>query len=402
MKFKSLLVTVLLSFALLFSLLCLIWWNEQVGYKAKFQAKVISKGTVNVDINNVDADNDGKLVYLKGDLSFDKESNGDYLFDVYVDSPKLVRVVEKYQYKEIKQSNINGTEKVSYEKVWSPTYINSKKFVDKTYENPTDNKYLSQTFYADNIRIGKYKLSESLLSQIEADVQYTDLQEFIANAYDLRIDGYYYTTSIDPSNPQIGDLRISFKYSDTNKGSIISMQSYDSFIIFTARGGRTYNKFVGRLVNKNAMLNMINKDDDLLRWELRFSLMAMLFALLIVSFRPVTKYTERIRFFGRINLPYLIILCVLSTIILYSIEASLVWLLYSPLVSFVLLLIAAFAGLIVYFTGKKNEILTREGTLFNYTPEVVGSINGNALDYGPTRDQKEEDLLKSVIDNVKE
>ena len=398
MRFKSLIVTVFVSFALLVALICLIWWNEQVAYKSKSQSRRIYNGTINVDINNINADNDGHLVYLNGDLSYEKDTAGDYVFDVYVDSPRINRIVEKYQYRENTSKDENGNTQYTYDKVWSSTYINSKKFNNSTIVNPTENRYLSESFYADNIRIGKYKLSDSLKSQIEVSEAYTNLDPIIAEAYDLRMDDKYYYTSADPANPQIGDLRISFVYSPVNKGSILSMQSYDSFIAYTANSGITYNRFIGRIVNKGYMIQLISSDSDLLRWELRLSLMVMLFFLMLVTFRPVTKYTERIKFFGRIDLSYLIILCVLFTITVYSLEAALVWLIYSPIVSLVLLLIALVSLAIVYFTGRRNEINTRETQMFNYTPEVVEGVSSSDE---LTWNQKEEQVIDEVLNNNK-
>lgn len=371
MKVKSLIISIVISVVSLIGIICLIWWNEMVGYQNKRLVKTINVGSVEVDINNIDAKNDGKLVYVKGSLDYSHDGTGDYYFDVYVDSPRLKRIVEKYQYNEVKTEDENGNIVYKYEKVWSSSYINSNKFNNKTIKNTSDFKYESTDFFAENIVIGSYKLSESLKEQIKTDVEYTDLDPIIADVYNLKINGKYYTDSVDVENPEIGDIRISFVYSDTSEASVLAMQSYDSFITFTTNKGITYNKLLNYITTKKGIIKIISDDNDLLRWNLRLSLLVVLIFLMFLSLRPITKLVDKFIFFGRINRNYLIIMSILLSFIIYLIEAALVWVVYDSFIALLLLICIIILTIILIITGRKNKIKTDEEELVLYSPEIV-------------------------------
>lgn len=371
MRVKSLVVSIIISFVSLITIICLIWWNESVGFKNKKLVKTIDLGSVEVDINNIDAKNDGKLVYVNGNLDYSEDGAGDYFFDVYVDSAKLERIVEKYQYNEVVEEDENGNKIYKYEKVWSSSFINSNKFNNKSIKNTSDFKYESTKFYAEDIKIGSYKLSESLKEQIQTKKEYTKLDPVIASAYDLKINGKYYTDSAVVDNPEIGDIRISFVYSDTKTASVLAMQSFDSFITFTTSKGITYNKLLNYDTNKLGIIKIISDDNNLLRWNLRLSLLVVLFALMFLSLRPVTKLVDKFIYFGKINRNYLIVLSILLSFMVYLIEAALVWLVYDYIIS--LLLFAAIVAIVIVIlvTGKQNRIKTYESEMVLYTPEVL-------------------------------
>jgi len=396
MRVKSLIISIVISFVSLIAIICLIWWNESVGFKNKKLVKTIDVGSVEVDINNIDARNDGKLVYVKGELDYSEEGVGDYLFDVYVDSAKLERIVEKYQYKEVKEEDENGNVIYKYEKVWSSSFINSNKFNNKSIKNTSDFKYESTKFYAEDITIGSYKLSESLKEQIETKKEYTQLDPVIAMAYNLKINGKYYTDSEVVDNPQIGDIRISFVYSDTKTVSVLAMQSFDSFITFTTSKGITYNKLLNYDTNKLGIIKIISDDNNLLRWNLRLSLLVVLFALMFLSLRPVTKLVDKFIYFGKINRNYLIILSILLSFMVYLIEAALVWLVYDYFISIVLLVAIIGIVVVILITGRKNRIRTYESEMVLYTPEVLEDTNRKFSHAVSANIKEDEEVINEV------
>lgn len=370
---KGLITSVIFGFLLLIGIVCLIWWNETVGFKSKRLIKTITTGAVEVDSNVIDAKNDGKLVVVNGDLKYTEGAN-DYQFDIYIKTPRIRRVVEVFQYKEVVDEN-DGEKTYKYETVWDSSFINSNTFNDKTKKNTFDPEYKTQDFYAEDLSIGKYKFSDSLKEQISLNSVYKDLDPIVAEAYDLKINDIYYTNSEDVNNPKVGDIRISFVYSDEKEGTILAMQSFDSFITFTTNKGIVYNKFVPRITTKKAMVTLVANDNDVLRWQLRFSLAFILFLLAFISFRPITRLSENLFFFGRISVSYLALLCAFLSLIVCFIEAGLVWIIYNPIITFVLFALVLLFAFLIYFTGKRNYALTVPVEERGFEPVVLESID---------------------------
>lgn len=399
MSKKGSLISSILGFIVVIISIALIWWNEDIAQKAKRQNRTINQMVYQVDSNTINADRDGKLIFLTGSITYDTGAS-DFMFDVNVDSPKLKRVVEKYQYEEIKNVDEEGNITYTYEGGWHSTYINSNTFHNKEYVNPTEMPYETTIFYPEKIYVGKHKLSTSLRDQLSTTVVYKELDPIIAEIYDLTINDIYYTNSIDPKDPQIGDIRISFLYSDVKEASVLAMQSFDSFITYTANTGITYNKLIDYKTTKEHMINTISSDNDLLRYELRFSLIVLLFVMLIIFIRPFTKFVEKFPFFGPINKDFLLLLVLLLTILIYSIEAALVWLIYELWIAaifFVIIIADVFA---IFLMGKRNRLINEEKEMILYKPQtlveskekVVGKTENNE---GPRFILQEENIVKS-------
>lgn len=392
MNKKSLIISSIIGFLAALVVIGLIWWNETIAVSFSRQISDITKSSHEVNPENVDASNDGKLIYLNGNLNYGETS--DYLFDVTINTSKIKRVVEKYQYQEIKEVNEDGSIKYKYEGVWSPTYINSNKFYNSNYKNTSDMPYESETFYAEDLALGGYKLSDSLKEQIKATEVYTELDPIIAQVYDLKINGNYYTNSIDINAPMIGDIRISFLYSNSKEVSILSKQrllSFEPFSYYKQNDKSvTYNKLINDRVNKSYIIKSIYSDNDLLRYELRFSLLFLLFIILFIFFRPFIDLVESFPFIGPIKKKLLSILVLFITIFIFGLELGLVWLIVKPIVSIMCLIIILASAFAFYIVGKKNYEMNKQEELILFNPELVTEIKTK------TEDNKEE--VKFVIE----
>lgn len=168
---------ILFGFILVVIACILLFWNE--GRTVKMQ-KTIDEGrsvVVNITPENLSSENEDKLVHLQGDAT-----TQDYLidtdFNISYNAIKLKRIVEMYQWVEIeeKETITRGDEtetKITYryEKQWSDKEINSSNFNTSGYYNPSF-KYKSTDYQANNVRVGKFQLSNSLINKIS---NYTNL-----------------------------------------------------------------------------------------------------------------------------------------------------------------------------------------------------------------------------------
>ena len=133
-------------------------WQYAAAYQ-KAYAKSINR-PVEKTFYKTNPDNDQALVYVTGKATT-KAILKDELFNISANVLKLKRTVKMYQWKEEKTDTT-----YKYKKIWSQHLIDSTKFKQKGYNNPTTMPYKSKTSIARTIRVGAFRLSKSLISQL--------------------------------------------------------------------------------------------------------------------------------------------------------------------------------------------------------------------------------------------
>lgn len=164
---------ILAGVVLIIAGIALLFWNEG---RTVHRAKALAEGhsnVVSVDSAAIDPTNEGKLVHLIGTAT-SAEMLSDPDFGVSVNAISLLRNVEMYQWSENASSETKkkvggGTETVTtytYEKAWAPFLIDSSDFKESGHKNPAAMPYQSADWYAKNVTLGPFTLSESLIERI--------------------------------------------------------------------------------------------------------------------------------------------------------------------------------------------------------------------------------------------
>ena len=167
-----------------------------IGYSEYKVIKILmNRDNLNNEINEVkstivDKNNNDKLIFMNGYLILNKDLE-DKEFNVSVRTSKLERVVEIYQYKETKEED----ETYSYETDWYSEIIDSSEFKNDGFDNPSSMKYENSEFASKN---------------------------------GFNVSDEYYTTSKDIDFPEVGDIRISFRYNSSSSVSVIAKQNNDT------------------------------------------------------------------------------------------------------------------------------------------------------------------------------
>ena len=161
------LILIVVSFPVLFL-------NEGRSVDTQKKLEEGERNVVSVAANEVDAKNDGKLVYLSGSATSEGALSDDQ-FKVTSEALKLRRKVEFYQWKEEKRTETKkklggGEETVTtydYVKQWSERPIDSSNFhKSKEYKNPEP--ALSEAEWVkDSIKLEAFTLSPGLAGQID-------------------------------------------------------------------------------------------------------------------------------------------------------------------------------------------------------------------------------------------
>ncbi len=325
----------------------LLWFNEGRTVKTKAAIMEAEDEYIDVSSETIDKNNEGKLIATNGKLEVSYDGATDTTFDIHVAKPKLKRTVEMYQWKETCEDN-NGNEVCRYSMVWDDEIINSNAFEDATHNNPSSMPYSSESFTADGSKIGDFILDGELLNQLNADKKINLQDSAKITNMGLTNDGTYYT-NVQNGTPKVGDIRISFSYSDATNVSVLAVQNNNGFSKFTSKEGYSIYELEEGTLNGKQILQKLSDENNMTKWI--FRLMGTIFIIggfaAIIS--PLQRLANFIPFFGTVfgwvtGFATFILGLALSLIVI-----ALAWLRYRPVLSIGLLI----GVLIVIILTKK-------------------------------------------------
>ncbi len=215
-------IKIIIGVLLILSSVLLIGYSEYKVIKILMNRDNLNNEINEVKSTMVDKNNNDKLIFMNGYLILNKDLE-DKEFNVSVRTSKLERVVEIYQYKETKEDD----ETYSYETDWYSEIIDSSEFKNDGFDNPSSMKYENKTYYNDTY-LGAFKLDDKEIDELGLYSRYLDLDSEFASKNGFNISNEYYTTSKDIDFPEVGDIRISFRYNSSSSVSVIAKQNNDT------------------------------------------------------------------------------------------------------------------------------------------------------------------------------
>lgn len=256
----------------------LIGYSEYNIIKVLINRDSLNNKTIEVKSTIVDKNNNDKLVFMNGYLILNKDLE-DKAFNVKVRTSKLERIVEIYQYKEIKEDD----ETYSYETDWYNELIDSSKFKNSEYKNPSDIKYKSEVYYNDAF-LGAFKLNNKEIDDLGLNSRYLDLNSEFASKNGFNISNEYYTTSKDIDFPEVGDIRISFRYNNSSSASVIAKQNNNIFEDY-----KLNNTLINKIYNEKLTKEEVIDNIYPLKIVLYVTMIVLSLILSIVGFKLINK-----------------------------------------------------------------------------------------------------------------
>lgn len=234
-------------------------------------------------LNHHDPNLNGKIVYLNGPVRNDIAIQ-DFFYEVTTNSLALYRTVEMYQWEENNHKRSHHGSKYTYELRWSEELISSSNFNEPGHTNPPELPIRSQLTIARELRIGDYTLSPSYhknlknRKKINPD-QINSVPTLNGKTGTITNDYIYYG---DPSNPQVGDIRVTIEVIPSENMSLIGLQNSNKTIQpFTTKNGETYAPLeVGNLA-PNHLFKIIEEKASLKIWVIRL----LTFVSIFIAFR---------------------------------------------------------------------------------------------------------------------
>ncbi len=348
----------LILFAVAFPLL---FWNEGRAVQRYKTLKEGGGAVVSVMSENVDAANDGQLIHVTGKANADATLT-DSVFGISANALKLKRVVEMYQWKETSQSKtkkkVGGgkttTKTYSYSKTWSNKPIQSANFKKSTgHQNPGSIPYESAEQTADEVTLGAFTLSASLVGKIQNFESFpigsaSVLPEAIKDKAKLHDAGLYIGT--DPASPQVGDTRIKFKVAKPTTVSVIAKQVDNTFEPYSTKAGGSIELLQTGSHTSDAMIQKAQESNKTLTLVLRIVGFLLMFAGLTMIFKLLSVIADVLPILGDIVGAGTGIISFLLAAILSLITIAIAWIVYRPLLGIILIVIAV--GLAVAIKGK--------------------------------------------------
>ncbi len=332
----------------------LLWFNE--GRTVKTAETIDEAQTQYIDVSStkINSNNNGKLIATNGKLELPSSGVTDTYFDVTVPSAKLTRTVEMYQWKESCKTDNNGNERCSYSKQWSDELINSNSFANPNYSNPSTMPYSSDTYYAQNVKLGAYNVNSDLLNQLNTNTKVTVTDNQNSMRAGLNASGYYYT-NVQNNNPQIGDVRISFSYSNASNVSILAIQSNNTFTPFESTNGYSIYELQEGIMDGKEILNKLTNENNTLKWVLRLIGTIFVIGGFAVMISPLQRLANFIPILGTIFGWVSGFITVVLGLGVSLIVIALAWLRYRPIFSIILLVVVA--AVIILLKKKRTKKL---------------------------------------------
>ncbi len=348
----------------------ILFWNEGRAVK---EYKTLNEGAGNVITlprATVSAGNEGRLVHVTGMAETD-ETLVDPEFSVAVNAIKLRRKVEMYQWQEKQKrkskKKLGGGKKTvttySYSKTWSSSLIDSSNFKKPNgHQNPADMLYKSRDFTATQVSLGEFYLPDSLIHQINesSTLPVSDIAE-IGHLPGAEFHGGGIYFGDNPSTPQIGDLRITYRIVAPTKVSIVSRQMNGRFKPYRAEAGGTINMLSIGIVPAEAMFEKAHQSNVMWTWIIRAGGFLLMLIGIAMILRPLPVIADVVPFIGSFVGTGTGILSFLIATPLAFLTVAAAWLRYRPVIGISLLIgSCVIAGLIFFLSkrGKKSQKTT--------------------------------------------
>jgi len=284
-------------------IICLIalGCNERRNVVAIRAYDEFGKNLIETGTAEVNPANDGKLVAIRGSLSFSPVTDSAYR--ITADSFVIVRYVEMYQWQE-KKDGSSTDEKVTYtyNEVWSSSPISSSNFVDTSYANkpwPSDAAFQRNSVYAQDAKLGDFRITPEQLQGLSAK---SDLlvpeNALLPSGFSLSGDKKYIYSG-DISNPKVGDLRISFSSSDVKRASMLGQQQGDAIVSYTSKNGTRIDRLFPGEISGAEMVAYLKAENKAITWILRIILTVLVCIGFAMLFTPVHVLVSIIPFLGK-------------------------------------------------------------------------------------------------------
>lgn len=274
-------------------------WNENNVYKVRMGLAEGAEKVISV-ASQPDPGNDGKLVHIHGRVET-AQGVQDPVFRLGYDALRLSRTVEMYQWDEDKRTQ-DGKTRYRYDKQWSERHIDSSRFHQSGHDNPPPPPFSSDDYVAGDARLGGFAISSGQIRAAGGLAAVADAPVPPA----LRSQGWTAQGNIwfkgrgSLDDPQIGDLRLSFRVLAEGDISLAGQQQGDRLQAWTS--SRKTEVLLVELGDLPAaeLFERAQSRNTMLGWALRAAGFAAMWIGLSLCFNPLAAVLSFIPGIGKL------------------------------------------------------------------------------------------------------
>ncbi len=378
-RLKNSLGGVGMGFLMIIAGIVLLFWNEGRTVKTTRMLKGAQKEYVELgDVAQLHSDLDGKLVHATGLATTDEVLRDNY-FGVGANAIKLARKVEYFQWVEHQSSQTRdkvggGQETVTsytYSKEWTGSPVNSSTFEDPEYKGISNTVLLQlddENIQAQNVRFGAYRFPEGLVGQmnkrvplnVELDPEFAAyMEKQMHSNWDVAESESFVHPSnnviyvgLDPNNPRVGDVRVTFEKVNPGEVSILANVIGDTFEKYTAKNGKTLLALTDGSVSADSMFESEHKSNKMMAWVLRLLGILLIYLGFKNIFDILVTLLKVLPFLSNIANMGVNLVCGVLAFVIGLVVIAIAWIVYRPVLGIILL---AAAGALIFFLAKKNK-----------------------------------------------
>ena len=342
------------GFVLILIGIVLLWWNEGNNVKNIKTTAEMEKVVIDVKSDKVDSKNDGKLIATNGKLINEQELTDDDL-GVTIKTPKMIRVVEVYQWDENSTTDDDGHTTYSYRKKWSDDLIDSGNFHDKNKKNPTTKLFENKTYTSSDVKVGAFSLSSNQIERLSTKANFNSYNQEKTNELNLKVSGKYLTNSSDLDNPKIGDTRIEILYHDGNELSVLAVQQGNTFVDFVSKYDKRVNRIMDGTHSGKEMINVIKEEDKFFKWIMRLIGVLLTVFGFAAILKPISAITSFVPILGSIVGGAVALVSLVLGLALSLVIIAVAWIRFRPLLGISLLVLVALLVAFLIIRSKKAK-----------------------------------------------
>jgi len=342
----------------------LLWWNEGRSVERYNSLNEGLSRVIAVLADKVIPANNGKLVHTQG-LATTEQVLRDEVFGVSATAIKLMRQVSMYQWQENVQTEtkekVGGTKETiktySYHKDWSSREINSSQFKRASGHANPSLLYQRKTEQAQQVMLGAFKLNTSQVSRIggQTDLSLHNIQSpTLLSGQSVTKTGNGLYIGNNPSNPQIGDMKVSFQVVNPINISLVAQQQGGSFSGYQTKAGSPIDLLEMGMMDANAMFAQAQQENTMMTWAIRVGGVFMMWLGLSMVFKPLAIIGSVIPFLGNLIAMGTGILAFLITLPCAMLTIAMAWIAYRPVLAGTLIAVAVVSIVVMKFMPRKH------------------------------------------------
>ena len=304
---------------------------------------------VSVLPDKVDPGNEGRLVHFTGRATT-SDTLTDPQFGVSDTALRLLRSVEMYQWVEKQETSsekqVGGSTKTTttytYTRQWRPELIPSDRFNQQGgHTNPASMAIAPQSWQASLVTVEAFSLPGRLVSALPAKDPVSVPAALPASSgtelSKAKASGTGYYVGDDASDPQVGDLRVTFLAARPMDVSVLGQQVRDSVGPYLTQSKTEVLRIEPGLIAADVMFQHAATENAILTWVLRGAgFLAMLIGIILI-FRPLVTIADVLPFLGGLLGAGVGVLAFSISVPLTLITIGLAWVAYRPMVGIALL-----------------------------------------------------------------